>query len=273
MISVSVVIPAYKSARFIKETVESVLNQTDVDFELIIGVQGPDDGTWSILEDFKDDARVKMFESPVGAAKENWNFVSEKASGEFIKLLPADDVLVPGMLARQVRLLENHPEAVLTASKREIINEDNKVLKKSWGLTGLRKNMAGEAVIKRVVGTGINILGEPGGVLMRRSAFEKAGGWNFDHPYVVDLESYLRVLRFGDFVKDEHVAVKFRVSSTQWTAALQNVQSAHFIGMNESMAELMPDTITKSTLVRGKLVTKAMQEIRKFVYVFIKRNK
>ncbi|MDY2512982.1 glycosyltransferase family 2 protein [Weissella confusa] len=262
---VSVVIPAYKSGRFVKETVESVLNQNGVEFELFVSLQGPEDGTRETLAGIHDE-RLHVLDAPAGAAKENWTFVSKQATGEYIKLLPADDVLMPGMLANQVRLLDQNPEAVLTASKREVIDERGSVLKKSWGLIGLSKPMEGSAVIKRVIRLGLNSLGEPGGVLMRRDAFDKAEGWDFSHPYVVDLETYLHVLEFGSFVPDNSVAVKFRVSGTQWTAQLQGQQSAHVIGMNEEFAKIMPKVVTKSVLFQGNAMAKMMELARMTLY-------
>lgn len=269
MVKVSVVIPTYKSARFIKETVESVLAQENIDLELIVSLQGPEDGTREILAAI-DDSRLRVLDAPAGAAKENWTFVSKQASGEFIKLIPADDVLKPNMLANQVRLLENNPTAVLTASKREIIDDENNVMKKSWGLIGIHGRMSGFTVIRKVIGMGLNSLGEPGGILMRREAFEQAGGWDFTHPYVVDLETYLHVLELGDFVADESVAVKFRVSGTQWTAQLQEVQSAHVIGMNQEFAERLPHVVTKAVLFRGNMMARVMQFARGAMYKFKK---
>ena len=70
MVKVSVVIPAYKSARFIKETVESVLAQENIDLELIVSLQGPEDGTREILAAI-DDSRLRVLDAPAGAAKAN----------------------------------------------------------------------------------------------------------------------------------------------------------------------------------------------------------
>lgn len=267
MLDISVVIPAYKARPFIEETVHAILSQQDVDFDLLVALQGPDDGTRRLLENIAvSDLRLKIFDAPNGAAKENWQFISRQATGKYIKLVPQDDVLLPGTLKRQFDLLEVNPNAVLTASLREIIDDQNQVMKKSWGLLGLGRPMTGKAVIRHVVGLGINALGEPGGVLMRRDAFEKAGGWDFTHPYVVDLESYLHVLALGDFIPDKVVGVKFRVSSGQWTAELQDVQSQHVIGMNQAMHKKYPEIVTSSVLWRGNLMAKTMQFMRLMVY-------
>lgn len=267
MLDISVVIPAYKARPFIEETVQSVLRQEGVTFDVAVAIQGPEDGTRALLEKIAaTDSRLKIYTAPQGAAKENWHFVSNQATGKYIKLIPQDDVLLPGTLKRQFDLLEANPNAVLAASLREIIDDQNHIIKKTWGLFGLKRAMSGSAVIRHVVGLGINAIGEPGGVLMQRDAFEQAGGWDFSHPYVVDLSTYLHVLTLGDFVPDVTVGVKFRVSSGQWTAELQDVQSQHVIGMNEAMHQGYPDIVTKSVLWRGNAMAKVMQNLRLMVY-------
>lgn len=267
MVDISVVIPAYKARPFIEETVQSVLNQAGVTFDVSVAIQGPEDGTRALLEKIAaTDPRLKIYSGPEGAAKENWHFISGKATGKYIKLIPQDDVLLPDMLKRQFDLLEANPNAVLTASLREIIDDQNRVIKKSWGLLGLKRPMRGSEVIRHIIGLGINAIGEPGGVLMRRDAFEQAGGWRFKYPYVVDLSTFLYVLTLGDFVPDVTVGVKFRISSGQWTSELQDVQSQHVIGMNEAMHQAYPDIVTKSVLWRGNTMAKVMQNLRLMVY-------
>ncbi|MCM0582914.1 glycosyltransferase family 2 protein [Weissella diestrammenae] len=267
MVDVSVVIPAYKSSNFIEETVQSVLTQKGVDFEVIVSLQGPEDGSREILNNLQQKYDVlKVLDAPEGAAKENFTFVSNQAMGKYIKLLPSDDVLLPGILKRQFDLLESHSGSVVTASLREIIDENNQVIKKSWGLMGLSHPMPGAVVMRKVIASGINVLGEPGGVTMLKSAFDQAGGWDFTRPYTMDLETYLHVLAFGDFVPDRQVGVKFRISSGQWTAALQDVQAKNVKDMNADMARRWPEIVTKSVVIRGNIMADLMQFARGMVF-------
>jgi len=102
--------------------------------------------------------------------------------------------------------------------------------------------------------------------MMRRDAFEQGGGWDFSNPYVVDLASYLHVLAQGDFVPDNQIGVKFRVSSGQWTAELQDVQSQHVISMNKAMHRDYPTIVTNAVLWRGNVMSQVMQLARLMVY-------
>jgi glycosyltransferase involved in cell wall biosynthesis len=93
---VSVVIPAYNNADYIRETIESVLAQTYQDIELIISDHTSRDDTWDIIEEFASDPRVTLMKTAAGGgAVRNWNAVSKAASGEFIKLVCGDDLLHP----------------------------------------------------------------------------------------------------------------------------------------------------------------------------------
>ncbi|MFH0349259.1 hypothetical protein ACG92U_03190 [Leuconostoc citreum] len=88
----------------------------------------------------------------------------------------------------------------------------------------------------------------------------------FSNPYVVDLASYLHVLAQGDFVPDNQIGVKFRVSSGQWTAELQDVQSQHVISMNKAMHRDYPTIVTNAVLWRGNVMSQVMQLARLMVY-------
>ena len=100
---VSVVIPAFENAPYIRATVTSVLAQTYPDFELVVADHSSSDGTWEILQEFAADPRVRLLRTPAGGgADRNWNRVTEAARGELVKLVCGDDLLAPEALATQV---------------------------------------------------------------------------------------------------------------------------------------------------------------------------
>lgn len=266
--TISVVIPAYKSADFIEETVDSVVSQEGVDFEVIVGIQGPDDGTKQVLKKYSKDSRVHIFESPKGAAKENWDFVTNKAKGRYIKLLPSDDLITAGTLERQYKLLENSNNAVLTAAKRSIIDEKNKVITKSWGLQNIANlpETEGKKIIKKISRLGMNSLGEPGGVLIRTESLKKANGWDFSNPYVVDLQTYVNVLVHGNFIPDNQIGSNFRVSQGQWTNTLSDSQAEHFINFIKHTQKITDGYVNNLDLFVGSIVAKTAQLARRIIY-------
>lgn len=109
MPKVSVNIPAYNDEKYIAETVQSVINQTYQDWELIIIDDGSKDKTGEIVKSFTD-PRIKYFYQEnrgIGAAR---NSAIEKSSGEYIAFLDHDDLWLPSKLEKQIALFENNPD-------------------------------------------------------------------------------------------------------------------------------------------------------------------
>ncbi|MGA7282596.1 MAG: glycosyltransferase family 2 protein [Acidimicrobiia bacterium] len=112
---ISVGLPVYNGDRFLAEAIESVLDQTHDDLELIISDNGSDDRTQEICQSFAaGDSRVRYHrhEENRGAAF-NFNFVLAEASGDFFKWMAHDDVCGPKFLEVCLEALHNDPDAVL----------------------------------------------------------------------------------------------------------------------------------------------------------------
>ena len=124
---VSVVIPAYRSAPFVDETIRSVLAQTYADYEVVIADHSSDDGTQAVLDTFADEPRVRLL-SPTpagGGAEANWNRVSEAATGEYLKLLPADDLPLRRRVQVPVRRRDLH--AFLRPPVRPVVDDGRRL--------------------------------------------------------------------------------------------------------------------------------------------------
>ena len=114
---VSVIMPVYNCAPFVRESVESVLGQTLKDFELILVDDGSSDESSEILQTFVDRRiRASRFEQNLGVAFAR-NFALEKADCEYVAFLDADDLAHPARLAIQVAYLDSRPEIGATASR------------------------------------------------------------------------------------------------------------------------------------------------------------
>ena len=125
MPKVSIGIPVYNGARFLDEAIESFLNQTFEDFELIISDNASTDATREICEYFvKRDERVRYYRNSknLGAAK-NYNLVFKLSTGEYIKWAAHDDYCAPTYLEKCVRILDTIPAVVICHTKTIYINE------------------------------------------------------------------------------------------------------------------------------------------------------
>ena len=108
---VSVIIPAFNAAKYIRQTLDSVLAQTYQSLEVIVVDDGSEDGTDAIVEEFVEkDARVHLVRqcnAGVGAAR---NTAIRMAHGEYIAPLDADDIWFPEKLEKQVARMEQYDE-------------------------------------------------------------------------------------------------------------------------------------------------------------------
>jgi glycosyltransferase involved in cell wall biosynthesis len=128
---VSIGMPVYNGAPFLREAISSLLEQDYTDFELIIADNASTDRTDAIVLDFaKRDPRIRYVRhsSNIGAAA-NFRYVFNQARGEFFKWAAADDVHYPGNLQRTVETLSAAPPGVVLVSPRvDLIDEDGKSL-------------------------------------------------------------------------------------------------------------------------------------------------
>lgn len=269
--TVSVVIPSYQQAGYIAETVDSVLAQDGVDFELVVADHSSSDGTWEILQRYADDPRVRLLRTPTGGgAPRNWNAVTEVATGRFLKLLPGDDTLRPGTLARQAGILDAHAGVVLTAGRRDVIDAHGATVLRARGLGPLTGVLPGAQAIRATVRAGTNLFGEPGAVMMRRSALVAAGLWDSASPYAIDEGTFIRVLEQGDFAADPAVASTFRISGGQWSVALVRKQAEQMATLHRGVRERRPDIVSAADVRAGDRRARLLAHQRRLVYVFLK---
>jgi len=104
---VSIIIPAYNVANYIKESIQSVLVQTYRNFEIIVVNDGSTDQTSQILSDIDS---IQLFNTPNRGAASARNFGISKARGEYIAFLDADDIWLPEKLEKQLKLFQNNDQ-------------------------------------------------------------------------------------------------------------------------------------------------------------------
>ena len=125
---VSVIVPIYNQAGFIRETVESVLSQDHPNIELVLSDDGSTDGTSDVLREYAagEPERVKLV-----ASEENtgiagaFNRALDAHTGDYIAWLGGDDVMLPGKLSRQIAALRVHPEAIGCCHDAEVFDSES----------------------------------------------------------------------------------------------------------------------------------------------------
>lgn len=144
----SVVIPAYNRAMFIRQTIDSVLNQTYSNIELIIVDDGSTDQTRSILEEYGD--KIILMEHPGRINKGQSaaiNLGLKQASGKYICILDSDDYWEPDKIEKQVSFLETNPGIGLVYGNGAAVDEKNNHLYDIYPDGHSEKNIPGSVLL------------------------------------------------------------------------------------------------------------------------------
>lgn len=210
--SVSVCIPVYNGEAFLAETIRSVLDQTYQDFELVILENASRDDSARIAGSFRD-PRIRVERNRETLPQpQNWNRAVQLCRAPLVKLVCADDLLHPRCLELQVPPMRDDPGLALVASRRHMIDEQSRVIVPRRGLGGgLVGTHSGSEVARRVIRNGANPIGEPGNVLFRHEQFVTAGGWRTDRRFIMDLDCWMRLLQYGDFLGVPETLAAFRI--------------------------------------------------------------
>lgn len=108
---VTVLMPVYNGEKYLSESIDSILDQTFLDYEFIIINDGSTDGTSEILRNYSlKDKRIKLHHQSNQGVISALNKGLELARGKYIARMDADDVSLPDRFAKQVDFLETHPE-------------------------------------------------------------------------------------------------------------------------------------------------------------------
>ena len=128
---VSIITPSWNSERYIRETIESVQNQTYSNWEMIIVDDCSSDNTVKIVDEIsKNDPRVRLLrQSENGGAAKARNRSLDESSGRFVAYLDADDIWKPTKLEKQVRFMKDH-NCGFSCASYEVIDDEGNALNK-----------------------------------------------------------------------------------------------------------------------------------------------
>lgn len=198
---VTVCVPTFQGAPWLRSCLDSALAQTMTDLEVLVLDDASTDDTVAVAEEFAArDPRVKVQVNAtrLGLAK-NWNHAVASASGQWIKPLFQDDTMAPTCLER---MTARDGELLVVCERRLVLAPGAEA--------GVETYIAGLPKLDEVFGSadrveagqvsealarypGVNLFGEPSAVLLHRSAFERFGWFNTDMIQLCDLEYWARV--------------------------------------------------------------------------------
>ncbi|MDB5228750.1 MAG: putative glycosyl transferase [Bacteroidota bacterium] len=132
MASISVLMPAYNSEKYIGEAINSLLSQTFSDFELIIINDGSKDNTHQVISDFQD-SRIKYFQNTENSGLIfTRNKLIQLAACDYIAFLDSDDLAEPKRLEIEFKALKSNANLAFVSSSFHAINENSEIIKSDW---------------------------------------------------------------------------------------------------------------------------------------------
>ena len=183
---VSILIPAYNAAPWVRQAVESALAQEYEPKEVIVADDGSTDGTLAILRRFGEAIRLEALSHAGGNAARNR--LTELARGEWLQYLDADDALLPHKIRNQMRFLADRRGELDVICSPPILREEP-----SGRETPLELADDGDGTVNYIRWGAI----QTSSLLFRRSAVCEVGAWKIDQPACQEHELLLRLIRAG----------------------------------------------------------------------------
>lgn len=165
--SVSVVLAAHSHHPYLEAAINSVLNQTLEDFELLIVANNCSEELYEQLQQFND-PRIRLFRTSLGQLAFNLNYAIDKAEAEYIARMDSDDISDQKRLQLQLNFMRQNPQVDVLGTSFRLIDEQGQVI-------GEKKTLMDSRLIRKKLPYG-NPICHPS-VMMKKEVVLKAGGY------------------------------------------------------------------------------------------------
>ncbi len=228
---VSVIVPVYNGEKTIRETLESVLNQTYTDFELIIINSSSTDSTLAVINQFSD-PRIKVFTYPKAVVSINRNRGFQHATGQFITFLDADDLWTVDKLELQIQSLLCNSEVGVVYSWMNCIDEQGKFLRKASQVYW-QGNVYPHLLLDDFIGSGSN-------VMIRREAFTAVGGFDEQLTNAQDTDLWLKLAAKYPFTVVPKPQILYRISAQSMSSNVRGLEQSNLAIIQKNFAQADP---------------------------------
>lgn len=130
---VSILLPNLNNYRYLKERLDTILNQTYTDWELIVIDSYSNDGAWELIKQYaENDSRMTISQAPKEGVYAAINKCINLAQGEYIYIATSDDTMMPNCLEVMINALEIHPECDICHTPLQVIDEKGEEITNWW---------------------------------------------------------------------------------------------------------------------------------------------
>jgi glycosyltransferase involved in cell wall biosynthesis len=232
---ISVCMPVCNAERYVAEAVENILGQTLGDFEFLIE-DNSTDGTTEILRRYAArDPRIRLEVRPKRGLVAVLNDQIDRARGEFLARMDADDIALPGRFEKQVAYLRAHPECVLVGCRVWEADAEGDPLCEFPTLGGHEEidayhfRMKGPALVHP-------------SVMMRRGAVLAVGKYR-NLPIIEDLDLFLRLAEHGRLARVPEFLLMYRIHSDNASRTESHAERAYGV-----LCEILTDAYRRRGL-------------------------
>jgi glycosyltransferase involved in cell wall biosynthesis len=218
---ISVIIPTYNSARYLKEAIDSVLAQNIQSLEIIVVDDGSTDETEQAVASYAELKKIVYLKKNNGGPASARNFGIKNSTGEFIAFLDADDIWNPDKLAKQMTLFKD-PRVGLVYSRR-IFLPNNKLDQERLYSGFVTKELINNNFITN------------SSVIIRRAIYNQAGPFREEKRFIAieDYNFWLRISTLCQFAYSDEGLVYYRthgnqISNTYYLATIKNIIKLYF---------------------------------------------
>lgn len=214
---ISVLLPVHNSEKFLAPAIDSILNQTWSDLELVILDDGSTDSSWSIIHEYaQKDHRVRPYKKESTGLIHTLNQGLALCKNELIARMDADDISLPDRLERQRNELLKRPTLVLLGSSIVLIDESGCTLKTNKAKTDSQN------ISRRLLTS--SCVYHPT-AMFRKSAVLKVGGYRSPFKGAEDYDLWLRLREVGEIDNLASPLLHYRVHPNSVTSRNLEVQA------------------------------------------------
>jgi glycosyltransferase involved in cell wall biosynthesis len=253
--SIDVVVPCYNYGRYLRSCVRSILDQSGVSVRVLIIDDASSDETAHVGQALvKEDSRVTFWSHSVNRGNINtYNEGIQWASAEYFLLLSADDWLLPGALARALKVFQDHPEVVLVHGRAVVARVGEPVPEIEDSHRCKYSVLPGQSFITAACSdSDSNPVWTPTAVV--RTADQKAvGGYSAALPHAGDLHLWLTLACRGSIAEIENYQAVYRRHETNMHYSFSKLKNLrqHLLAFNE-VFDSYPDKIKNYDALRKK---------------------
>jgi glycosyltransferase involved in cell wall biosynthesis len=234
VIPISIVMPAYNAEKHIRESIESVLNQTFGKFEFIVVDDGSTDDTLSIIKSYTD-SRIAVIENKHDFIN-SLNLGMKRATGSYVARMDADDVMRPNRLQEQYEFMEQYPDVDVCGSWIELFETKSGTI---------RTHANHKDIVAAMLS--YNPMAHPS-IMIRKNVFDRHGRelYKREYLYAEDYKLWTDLAAQGfHFANIQEVLLEYRCSGSQITNTKWEKMQDSVLKIRREYAEQIMRTIAE----------------------------